>query len=104
MISTNVLVPCRARVNASIHINTKVKTTTTKNPQADLVGIAAPNHSAVCSQIFQLLIRLTHLIYLGRGMKRGGCGYVCTVGWGGGWGREGGRERERERERELDGH
>ena len=30
-------------------------------------------------------------------MKRGGCGYVCTVGWGGGWGREG------ERERELDG-
>ena len=30
-------------------------------------------------------------------MKRGGCGYVCTVGWGGGWGRELERERERER-------
>ena len=28
-------------------------------------------------------------------MKRGGCGYVCIVGWGGGWGGEGGRERER---------
>ena len=34
-------------------------------------------------------------------MKRGGCGYVCTVGWGGG-GRE--RDREIERERELYGH